>query len=79
MALDGGPDGLKHIRPLIDSASRSLARGGMLLVEIEASQGAAVCALAKTAFPDGEICLLPDLAGNDRLVKVQNASPADTP
>jgi release factor glutamine methyltransferase len=79
MALDGGPDGLKHIRPLIDSASRSLAPGGMLLVEIEASQGAAACALAKAAFPYGETCLLPDLSGNDRLVKVQNATPAGTP
>jgi release factor glutamine methyltransferase len=79
LALDGGPDGLKHIRPLIDSASRRLVPGGILLLEIEASQGAAVCGLAKASFPDGEICLLPDLAGNDRLVIVQNSSLADAP
>jgi release factor glutamine methyltransferase len=76
LALDGGPDGLKLIRPLIDNASRSLARGGLLLLEIEASQGTATCALAEAAFPNAEIDLLPDLAGNDRLVKVQNANPA---
>jgi release factor glutamine methyltransferase len=79
LALDGGSDGLKLIRPLIKSASCSLAPGGLLLLEIEASQGAAACALAKAAFPDGEICLQPDLAGNDRLVIAQNSSPADTP
>jgi release factor glutamine methyltransferase len=78
LALDGGPDGLKHIRPLIESASCSLAPGGMLLLEIEASQGATACALAKASFPDGEICLVPDLAGNDRLVIVQNSSLAGT-
>jgi release factor glutamine methyltransferase len=76
LALDGGPDGLKQIRPLIDSASRRLARGGLLLLEIESSLGASVHRLAKAAFPHAEISLLPDLAGNDRLVKVQNASPA---
>ncbi len=77
IALDGGPDGLKQIRPLIDNASHSLARGGMLLLEIESSLGEAACGLAKAAFPHAEVRVLPDLAGNDRLVKVQNANPAD--
>jgi len=74
LALDGGLDGLNHIRPLIDIASRSLARGGLLLLEIESSQGAVACTLAKAAFPDAEIGVLPDLAGNDRLVRVHNVN-----
>ena len=73
LALDGGPDGLDLIRSMIGSAPDCLARGGLLLMEIEASQGASVYTLAKKAFPQAEVNLLPDLAGNDRLVRVQNA------
>jgi release factor glutamine methyltransferase len=73
LALDGGQDGLKLIRDLLFRNPNSLARGGLLLMEIEASQGSAAWSLAKAAFPRAEVTLLPDLAGHDRLVKVQNA------
>jgi release factor glutamine methyltransferase len=70
LALDGGPDGLSLIRELLASASGSLARNGLLLIEIEASQGSTAWSLAKAAFPQADVTLLPDLAGRDRLVKV---------
>jgi release factor glutamine methyltransferase len=41
LALDGGPDGLDLIRRLLDRAPESLAPDGLLLLEIEASQGPA--------------------------------------
>jgi release factor glutamine methyltransferase len=72
LALDGGPGGLNLIRDLLSNAPNSLARSGLLLMEIEASQGSAARSLAKAAFPQAEVTLLPDLAGHDRLVKVQN-------
>ena len=70
LALDGGVDGLDAIRRLLSLAPAHLAPGGLLLVEIEASQGAAVTGLAQAAFPQAEVRLQQDLAGRDRLVSV---------
>jgi release factor glutamine methyltransferase len=71
LALDGGPDGLKVIRRLLALAPIRLATPGLLLIEIEASQGAAVKALSENAFPRAEVALLSDLAGRARLVCVR--------
>lgn len=71
LALDGGPDGLNLIRRLLEQARRCLAPGGLLLLEIEASQGAAARALAASAFANAEIALYPDLAGHDRVLEVR--------
>ena len=70
MALDGGEDGLGQIRRLLNEAETMLAPGGLLLLEIEASSGAAVHSLAHEAFPKADVQVLPDLAGHDRLVSV---------
>ena len=70
MALDGGEDGLGQIRRLLNVAQTALAPGGLLLLEIEASSGAAVHSLACEAFPKADVQVLPDLAGRDRLVSV---------
>jgi release factor glutamine methyltransferase len=72
LALDGGPDGLNLIRRFLVRAPSSLALGGLLLMEIEASQGQMVLNLARQSFPEAEIALLQDLAGRDRLVRIQN-------
>ena len=72
LSLDGGPDGLDLIRRLLGGAPESLAPGGLLLLEIEASQGPASLELARAAFPSAALEVLPDLAGFDRLVKVQD-------
>ena len=70
LALDGGEDGLVQIRRLLNEAETALAPGGLLLLEIEASSGAAVHSLAREAFPKADVLVLPDLAGRDRLVSV---------
>jgi len=71
LALDGGADGLDLIRRLLAEVPDRLEAGGMLLLEIEASQGPAVLSLAYDAFGDGEIHLHQDLAGRDRLLEVR--------
>jgi release factor glutamine methyltransferase len=72
LALDGGPDGLSLLRRLLEQAPSRLAPGGLLLLEIEAGQGAAALDLARQAFPGAEVRLLEDLAGRDRVVRVEN-------
>lgn len=71
LALDGGSDGLALIRRLLAEASCRLIPGGLLLVEIESSEGQAVLSLASHAFPKARISLHKDLADHDRLVEVQ--------
>ncbi len=74
LALDGGPDGLQVIRRLLVVAPGRINLPGLLLIEIEASQGAAAKALAENAFPGADIRVLKDLAGRERLVCVRPAS-----
>jgi release factor glutamine methyltransferase len=71
LALDGGPDGLALIRRLLRQAPARLAPRGLLLLEIESSQGPAACLLAQEAFPHARVELYQDLAGLDRLVRVE--------
>lgn len=66
-ALVGGEDGLAVIRQLIQEAKRSLAPGGFLAIEIGASQGDRVVALAQ-ASGYAKTRLVQDLAGLDRVV-----------
>ncbi|MCC7129209.1 MAG: peptide chain release factor N(5)-glutamine methyltransferase [Anaerolineae bacterium] len=69
-ALNGGDDGLAQIRRLLAQAPERLARGGLMLLEIEERQGAAASALARRAFPQAAVSRLKDLAGKDRVVKI---------
>jgi release factor glutamine methyltransferase len=71
LALDGGPDGLELVRRLLQQAAKSLAAGGLLLFEIDNTQGEAGVHLAREAFPGAKIDLLPDLAGHDRLIRIE--------
>lgn len=70
LAIEGGEDGMDLIRRFLGQAPQRLAQGGMLLMEIEAFQGRAVAAHARTAFPDAQVDVLQDLAGLDRIVRV---------
>ncbi len=65
-ALDGGPDGLDIVRRLARAAFAALRPGGVLLLEIGDTQGAAVRSLLDRAG-FGEARVLPDLAGHDRI------------
>jgi len=73
-ALDGGPDGLDAMRRLLAAAGPYLHPGGALLLEIGASQGAAVTALARGFFSAADVQLHRDYAGLDRLVIVELSS-----
>ena len=71
MALDGGEDGLRLIRGLLNAAPDHLVPGGLFLMEIEASEGPAALSLAYDGFDQAEIHLHKDLAGRDRILEVQ--------
>lgn len=73
-ALDGGPDGLGLIRRLLAQAPAHMAPGGLLLLEIDASQEESAADLARQYFPDAGITLEPDLAGLPRLLRIEVAT-----
>jgi release factor glutamine methyltransferase len=69
-ALDGGEDGLDHIRLVIADAPMALRPGGMLFLEIGMGQGAVVVEMLTTlGFVD--VRVRPDLAGRDRTVEAR--------
>lgn len=65
-ALYAGADGLDAIRAIASGAPRHLAPGGWLVLEIGATQGAAV-AVILTAAGLTEVEIRPDLTGRDRI------------
>jgi release factor glutamine methyltransferase len=71
LALDGGVDGLELISRFLNRAPELIAPGGLILLEIEASQGIQAETLACQAFPKAEVRMLLDLAGHNRLVAIQ--------
>lgn len=71
LALDGGADGLRLISRLLDHLPLRLNCPGLVLLEIEASLGAETLELANVAFPNARVSLIQDLAGLDRLVRIE--------
>jgi release factor glutamine methyltransferase len=71
LALDGGRDGLSLVRQLLKIAPRWLAPGGMILLEIEAGEGLKTLSLVYDHFDRARISLHRDLAGKDRLIKIE--------
>jgi release factor glutamine methyltransferase len=71
LALDGGKDGLDLIRRILAATVDLLAPEGLLLLEIEASQGAAMETLARQTLPGADVQIMVDLGGNERLVKIR--------
>ena len=70
-ALLGGADGLDFIRRLLQQAPERLLPGGVLLLEVGASQGGAVAEMARRSFPDAMIEVLTDYAFRERIVRIQ--------
>ena len=70
LALDGGVDGLEVVRRLLKITPEWLAPNGMIMLEIEATQGLSAVSLAYDMFDSAEIHLHQDLAGHDRLVEI---------
>jgi release factor glutamine methyltransferase len=67
-ALAAGPDGLGVLRRLISDATRVLAPGGWLVVEIGAGQGAAVRRLFEATGCYSDLMIEDDHAGIPRVV-----------
>jgi release factor glutamine methyltransferase len=72
LALDGGPDGLALNRRLLAAARRSLQVDGALLLEIGEEQGPALRREALEVFSEADVAVLKDLAGRDRVLRVQS-------
>ncbi len=70
LALDGGVQGLAMYQRLLAAAPAVLRPRGVVLLEIDARQGAAVTALARAAFPTAQVRVHQDLADHDRVVEI---------
>jgi release factor glutamine methyltransferase len=72
LALDGGDDGLVVIQRFFEQVPMYLEPGGIILMEIEASQGISALSLARDNFSDGKIHLYQDLSGRDRILEINS-------
>lgn len=68
LALDGGPDGLHLYRRLLAQVPAWLRPGGLLLLEIGATQAPPVATLVRAALPAAAVRVHTDLAGWERVV-----------
>lgn len=66
LALDGGKDGLKFYREIINQAEKHLNQGGKLYFEVGYNQGESVSNLMKDKF--SSVCVIKDYLENDRVV-----------
>lgn len=70
LALDGGADGTEGIKQLCQQAGGRLKSGGFLLLEIGQGQAGAVRTILHNTFPGGELKVIIDLSGIERLVQL---------
>ena len=73
-ALDGGTDGLRIIKRLLEDIIRLTADEVCILLEIEAEQGESAKSLAYQYFPEARISVDQDLADLDRLLIIRRES-----
>ena len=72
-ALDGGADGLDHIRTLLLQAPEKLKPHGIILLELDPEQVPPVRELAQELFPEAELSVEKDLAGVPGIVILSNS------
>jgi release factor glutamine methyltransferase len=71
LALDGGKDGLSLIRVALAQAPAVVKAGGLLLFECDPAQTRRIVRLAQGHWPKAEVSVHKDLAGLDRVVRIQ--------
>ena len=71
IALDGGPDGLKHIRTLVEGAHEYLKPGGLLVIECGDNHAADIESIAGAERAWAECTMICDYAGVDRIVRIE--------
>lgn len=67
-ALDGGPDGLRYYRRIIEEAPAYLRKDGWLILEVGDGQAPAVMELIRKTEGFGPVEVRQDIAGRDRVV-----------
>jgi len=72
-ALDGGPDGLRYHRRIIEAAPDYLRSGGWLALEVGDGQAAAVTGLIDATHRFEGVRVARDLAGRERVVLARHA------
>ena len=70
-ALVGGVQGTEVIRRFLASGRVHLSQGGLIALEIGATQGPELREVARTYFPESAIRVRTDLAGLDRVLEVR--------
>jgi len=71
LALDGGKDGLSLIRVALGQAPAVVKPGGLLLFECDPAQTRRIVRLAQGHWPTAQVSVHKDLAGQDRVVRIQ--------
>lgn len=71
IALFSGPDGLNHIRKMIDQTPAKLRPGGTLVLALDDDQRPAVADLMAAALPRAHVSFGPPLAGGDHFAIAQ--------
>ena len=71
LALDGGKDGLSLIRMALGQAPAVVKAGGLLLFECDPAQTRRIIRLAQGHWPSAQLSVHKDLAGLDRVVRIQ--------
>lgn len=70
VALTGGEDGLNVIRQLLNQTQEKICPGGCLLLEIGYGQKEPITSLINGHFPQGNVAIIPDLAGIERIARI---------
>jgi release factor glutamine methyltransferase len=71
LALDGGKDGLSLIRAALEQTPALLKPDGLVLFECDPAQTRRVVRLAQGHWPSAEVSVHKDLAGLNRVVRIQ--------
>jgi release factor glutamine methyltransferase len=67
IALDGGPDGLALLRPMLAGLAAHAGPSATAFLEIGVGQAETIRSLAPAG---ASVSIVPDLAGRDRVVRV---------
>jgi len=70
VALDGGKDGLKYIKPFLQQSSKLINPAALILAEIDPVLAILVEKLALSLFPACKVEIVADLSGKARLLKI---------
>jgi release factor glutamine methyltransferase len=71
LALDGGKDGLDLIRTALAQAPAAVKPGALVLFECDPAQTRRIVRLAQGLWPSAQVSVHKDLAGQDRVVRIQ--------